>query len=348
VMLASDLIRFAVQATLAILFLTGAAELWHLVALIAVYGSAEAFFQPAATGVVPSTVSPERLQQANAMLGLTRSGAFVIGPAIAGTVVAVANPGFVFAVDAATFAVSATSLALLRVPRRARERARESFLTELVGGWRELVSRTWLWVIIVWATTILFAVVAPFQTLGPIVAKQSLGGAAAWGTIAAAFGLGMVAGGITALRLRPSRPMLACALAFFLAVPGPALLAMRAPVIAIAAAQAAAGVAIGFFVAVWQTTLQQHVPEEALSRVSAWDWMGSFAFMPLGFVLAGPVSDQIGISTTLWIGVVWCALSTAVVAAVPGVRNLRRIDDAEPLPVGPIPDPAVVAGKPEP
>ena len=202
--------------------------------------------------------------------------------------------------------------------------------------------------IIVWATTILFAVVAPFQTLGPIVAKQSLGGAAAWGIIAAAFGLGMVAGGITALRLRPSRPMLACSLAFFLAVPGPALLAMRAPVFAIAAAQAAGGVAIGFFAALWQTTLQQHVPEEALSRVSAWDWMGSFAFMPLGFVLAGPVSDQIGISATLWIGVVWCTLSTAVVAAVPGIRNVRRIDTPEPLPAGPIPDPAVVAGKPEP
>ena len=202
VMLTSDLIRCAVQATLAVLFLTGAAELWHLVTLIAIYGAAEAFFQPAATGVVPATVSPHRLQQANAMLGLTRSGAFVIGPAIAGAVVAVANPGIVFAVDAATFAVSATSLALLRVPRRVRERARESFLAELAGGWRELVARTWLWVIIVWATTILFAVVAPFQTLGPIVAKQSLGGAPAWGD-AAAFGLGMVAGGIIALRLRP-------------------------------------------------------------------------------------------------------------------------------------------------
>ena len=181
VMLASDLIRCAVQAVLAILFLTGAAELWHLVTLIAVYGAAQAFFQPAATGIVPATVSPQRLQQANAMLGLTRSGAFVIGPAIAGAVVAVTNPGFVFAVDAATFAISATSLALLRVPRRVRERARESFLAELAGGWRELVSRTWLWVIIVWATTILFAVVAPFQTLGPMIAKQSLGGAASVG-----------------------------------------------------------------------------------------------------------------------------------------------------------------------
>ena len=126
------------------------------------------------------------------------------------------------------------------------------------------------------------------------------------------------------------------------------MLALRAPVIAIAAAQAAGGLAIGFFGAVWQTTLQQQVPEEALSRVSAWDWMGSFAFMPLGFVLAGPVSEQIGISTTLWIGVVWCTLSTAVVAAVPGVRKVRRIDAPELVPSGPTPDPAVVAGRPEP
>jgi MFS family permease len=349
VMLASDLVRCAVQATLAVLFLSGAAELWHLVSLIAVYGAAEAFFQPAATGVVPDTASPARLQQANAMLGLTRSGSFVLGPAIAGAVIAVANPGYVFAVDAATFAVSAVSLALLRIPRRVRDRVRETFLAELAGGWRELASRTWLWVVILWATTILFAVVAPFQTLGPLVAKQSLGGAPAWGMIAAAFGLGMVVGGVTALRFKPSRPMLACSLAFFLAVPGPALLAMRAPAIAIAAAQALAGVAIGFFIAVWQTTIQQHVPEEALSRVSAWDWMGSFAFMPLGFVLAGPVADQIGVSTTLWIGAVWCALSTAIVVAVPSIRALRRIEEPEGGPAAaPLADPAVVAGNPRP
>ena len=108
--------------------------------------------------------------------------------------------------------------------------------------------------------------------------------------------------------------------------------------------------AIGFFGAVWQTTLQQHVPEEALSRVSAWDWMGSFAFMPLGFVLAGPVSDQSsGSRRRSGSAVVWCALSTAVLLALPEIRNLRRrIDAPEPLPSGPIPDPAVVAGRPEP
>jgi len=349
VMLTSDVVRGTVQAILAVLFLTGAAELWHLIVLIAVYGTAEAFFQPAATGLVPETVSKARLQQANAMLGLTRSGAFVAGPAIAGAVIAVTNPGVVFAVDAVTFAVSAVSLALLRVPRRVRERARESFFAELAGGWRELVARRWLWVIILWATSILFAVFAPFQTLGPLVAKESLGGAPTWGLIAASFGLGMVAGGIIALRFKPSRPMFVCSVAFFLAVPGPALLAMRAPAIAIAIAQAGAGVAIGFFVAVWQTTMQQHVPPDALSRVSAWDWLGSFALLPLGFVLAGPVADQIGVSTTLWISAAWCAASTALVVALPSIRNLRRIEEPEAgAPAQPLADPAIVVGEPKP
>ena len=306
VMLVSDVIRGVCQATLAVLLLSGAAQLWHLVVLIAIYGTAEAFFQPAATGLVPAVISPGRLQQANALLGLSRSIAFVIGPAIAGVIAATTNPGIVFVVDAETFVVSATSLAMLRLSRAPRAGERQSFFSDLKGGWHELVTHTWLWVIVVWASTYLFAVVAPFMTLGPVIAKQSLGGAAAWGLIAAGWGAGSLCGGLIAL------------------------LALRAPAPLIAAAQAVGGIGMGFFTAVWQTTLQQHVREDALSRVSAWDWMGSFAFFPLGFVLAGPVSHAIGISTTLWISVGWAVLSTLVILLVPSVRNLRRLDEPEP------------------
>jgi len=330
VMLVSDVIRGAVQATLAALLLTGAAELWHLIVLIAVYGTAEAFFQPAATGLVPATVSPPRLQQANALLGLSRSLAFVVGPAVAGVIAATTNPGIVFVVDAATFAVSATSLALLRLPRSRREGERQSFLADLKGGWHELVSHTWLWVIVAWVSTFLCIVIAPFLTLGPVIAKESLGGAAAWGIIAAGWGAGSLGGGLLALRWKPQRPMLICTLLVLLIAPAIALLALRAPAPMIATAQAVGGIGMGFFGAVWQTTLQQHVREEALSRVSAWDWMGSFAFLPLGFILAGPVSGAIGISTTLWISVGYLVVSTLAVLLVPSVRNLRRLDEREP------------------
>jgi MFS family permease len=330
VMLGSDVVRGTVQATLAILLLTGTAEVWQLAALMAIYGTAQAFFQPAATGLVPATVSAERLQQANALLGLSRSLAFVIGPAVAGVIAATTNPGIVFAFDAVTFGVSATSLALLRLSRSRRPGERQSFFADLKGGWHELISHTWLWVIVAWASAFLFFVVAPYMTLGPVVAEESLGGPAAWGMIVAGWGAGTLAGGLIALRWKPLRPMLVCCAAVLLIAPAMILLAVRAPAPLTAALNAVGGAGMGLFGALWQTTLQQHVREEALSRVSAWDWMGSYLFLPLGLVLAGPVSDVIGVSETLWISVAFIVLSTIAVLLVPDVRNLRRLDAPEP------------------
>ena len=325
VMLASDCLRGASQAVAAVLLLTGSAELWHLIVLAAVYGTAEAFFQPAATGLVPSTVSPERLQQANALLGVSRSLAFIAGPALAGVIVAVAEPGVAFAVDAGTFAVSVACLALLRTGPVARQ-ASKSFAADLAEGWRELVSRPWLTAIILWATTYLLVVAAPFNVLGPLVAKESLGGATAWGLIAAAFSVGSLLGGGLALRWKPERPLLACTSLVFLELPAVALLALREPAVAIAGAHLVAGIGMGFFMAVWATTLQQQIPPEALSRVSAYDWMGSLAFLPVGYVVAGPLAEAIGVSTTLWIAAGWVGVSTTLTLLVPGVRALRRAD----------------------
>jgi MFS family permease len=329
VMLVSDAVRGLVQATLAVLLLTGNAEVWHLAVLMAIYGTAQAFFQPAATGLVPATISRERLQQANALLGLSRSFAFVVGPALAGVIAATTNPGIVFAFDAVTFGVSATSLAFLRLSRSRRPGTHRSFFTDLKGGWHELVSHTWLWVIVAWAAAFLGIVVAPYMTLGPVIAKESLGGPAAWGMIAAGWGVGTVVGGLIAMRWKPLRPMLVCCAAVLLIAPAMILLALRAPAPLIAALNAVGGSGMGLFTALWQTTLQQHVREDALSRVSAWDWMGSYLFLPLGLVLAGPVSDVIGVSETLWISVAFIVLSTFAVLLVPDVRNLRRIDEPE-------------------
>jgi MFS family permease len=340
VMLGSDCVRGVTQAVLAVLLLTDAAELWHLIVLAAVYGAAEAFFQPAATGLVPSTVGPARLQQANALLGLSRSTGFIVGPALAGVIVAASNPGVAFAVDAGTFAVSVLSLAFLRTGPVARAE-RQSFVAELAGGWQEFASRTWLWVIIAWAATYLFFVHAPFHVLGPLIAKESLGGPTAWGLIAAAFAVGELCGGAWALRWKPERPILVCTLLVFLELPAVVLLALREPALAIAAAHLAGGIGMGFFTAVWATTLQQHIPPDRLSRVSAYDWMGSLAFFPLGFALAGPVADAIGVSKTLWISAAWIVVSTLATLAVPSVRELRRREGVPAL----VPEVAPASGR---
>jgi MFS family permease len=272
---------------------------------------------------VPATITPGRLQEANALFGLSRSAGFIVGPALAGVIVAAANPGVAFAIDAASFLVSVVSLALLRVPRAVRAE-RKSFASDLAAGWRELVSRTWLWVIIVWAATYLLLVYAPFQVLGPLVAKESLGGSKSWGLIMAAYSAGALVGGLLALRWRPQRPLVTCCLLTFVEAVPPALLALRESTAAIASAQVVCGLVMGFFLAVWTTTLQQEIPEHSLSRVSSYDWLGSLAFLPLGYALAGPVSAAIGISTTLWISSGWVVVSTAAVLLVPGVWALRR------------------------
>jgi len=324
-MVATDLVRMATQGALAVLLLTGRAELWHLIALAAAFGTAEAFFRPASTGLIPATISPGRLQQANALMGMSRSAGFVVGPAAAGLLIALASPGVAFAVDSVTFAVSALFLLGVRVVRPVRAEG-GSFLGELREGWDEFRSRTWLWAIVLHATLFLFLVVAPFQVLGPLVAERSLGGASAWALIATAFGLGTLLGGAAALRLKPARPMLVSCCLFVLTPAPVALLALAAPAPLIAVAYAVEGAVVGFFIALWETTLQEHIPEEKLSRVSAYDWMGSLAFLPLGFALAGPVADAVGVATTLWVSAGWALVSTLALLGVRDVRNLRRLD----------------------
>src|SRR5438309_4165316 len=223
VMVVSDVVRGVVHVILAMLLLVGGAQFWHLVVGTAVIGGASAFFVPASTGLIPQTVSAERLQQGNALMSLSRSASNVFGPAVSGLLVATIGPGWVFAADAVTFAVSAASLLALRLPSQpANPVAR--FLAELAGGWREVVSRRWLLASII---TFGFSNVAmaPIFVLGPVIAQEKLGGPAAWGLIATGLGVGGVLGALVALRWKPRRPL---AMSFSLA------LAFSLPMLALA------------------------------------------------------------------------------------------------------------------
>jgi predicted MFS family arabinose efflux permease len=321
VMLASDVVRGAVQALLAVLLLTGTAELWHLLVLQALYGVGEAFMRPASTGLLPSIVGAERLQQANSLLAASVNSAYIVGPAVAGVIVAAAGAGTAIAIDAATFAASTVSLALLRVPPEAKRAERLPFLDDLRAGWREFASRTWLWASVAVASLVLLSVVAPLMVLGPVVADRELGGAKAWGAIAAATGIGALTGSLVAARLRPRRPILA----FAVLLTGDALLALALaltfPVPVIAVLGFVAGSMEGFAEVVWISALQRRIPPAALSRVSAYDTLGSFVFMPVGFAVAGPVADAVGLEAAL-AGIAVCAVVLPLtLLAVPGVRK---------------------------
>ena len=322
VMLAADLLRTASQGVVAVLLITGNARVWELVVLIALFGAGDAFFAPASTGLVPETVRADRLQQANALMSLSRSVALVAGPTISGLLVAGIGPGWVFAIDAATFAVSSGSLACLRLPKSVSEAPRTTALVELRDGYREVRSRTW-----VWATVVRFSIsnlaIAPLFVLGPFVAEESLGGARAWGLIGTAGGIGAVLGDAAALRFRPRRPLLVGGLAASLWALEPAVLALPFPTAVIAVAAALGFAGSGLSNALWFTALQERIPRQALSRVSSYDWLGSIAFQPAGFALAGPLAAAIGVSATLLASAAVQASACLAVSLTPSVRGLR-------------------------
>jgi MFS family permease len=323
VMVVSDVIAGAAQLAIAVLVLSGAAEVWHLVVLQVVRGAASAFFFPASTGIVPETVSPGRLQQANALLGISRNGTMIGGAAAGGILVAAIGSGWALAFDALTYFAGAAFLLLIRLSPELRLPER-NFLRELAEGWHEFRSRTWVWAIVVQFGFLNPAWVGAMFVLGPVIAEEHLGGAAGWGVVLAAQGAGLVLGGVLMLRWRPERPMLAATLAMFLTVAPVLLLALPAPLLVVAAGALVAGIGMDIFGVLWSTALHEHIPPEKLSRVSSYDALGSFVFSPVGMVVAGPVAAAIGTTETLLAAAAVIVVSTLLVLLAEDVRTLRR------------------------
>lgn len=326
IMLVSDVVRCAVQGLIAVLLLTGVAEVSHLVLLMIVFGTADAFFMPAATGLVPLVVGPDRLREANALRGFVLSSGLVIGPALAGGLVAVAGPGGALALDALTFAVSAAFLARLRpretAPEAVEDMAGGTFLADLRAGWVQVRSRTWVWSGM-GAMSVYHVVVLPSVfVLGPVLAEREWGGAASWSVVVAAFGIGSVVGDVCAYRLKVARPMALAAAALAVASCQAVIIGSGGPLALIAVLEAVTGVAVSLFFVLWETALQTHIPQAALSRVSSYDYLLSAGLMPLGLVLAGPVSESLGVRPTLY-AMTFLAVPTALaLLCVPAVRRL--------------------------
>jgi MFS family permease len=328
VMLAADLARMAIQATTAALLLSHTAHIWELVVLQALAGTGTAFFNPASTGLTPMTVSPERLQEANALRGLSTASMQFAGPALAGLLILTAGPGYALAIDAASFGVSAYFLARLHLPRHV-SLPPQSFGRDLLDGWREFTARTWVWLVVIGASlgNMMSAI---WLVLAATWVKQGHGGAGAWTAILVVSAAGALAAGATALRIRPRRPLL---LGIIAVVPNalPAiLLALKLPWPILVVAALVTGFGNMLFNTLWETTLQQHVPPAALSRVSAYDWFGSLLGQPVGLALAGVLAAGIGMSRTLWIAAAVDVVEVAVLLAAPSVRHLRRLDQPAP------------------
>ncbi|NGN62971.1 MFS transporter [Streptomyces sp. A7024] len=324
VMVAANVLNCVSQAIFAILVINGTAQLWQMALLSALGGTGQAFFAPAAEGMLLSSVTGDQAGKAFALFRLGVNGANIGGAALGGALVAAIGPGWVLAVDAAAFAVAGALRTFLDVSHIPEREPGPGMLRDLRDGWREVISRPWLWSIVVQFAVVNAVVAAAESVYGPLVARDSLGGAAPWGYALAAFGAGTVGGALLMTRYKPKRILLAGILSVFpLALPSAALALPLQPM-PLAAVMFVSGLSVEMFAVTWMMALHQEIPEEKLSRVASYDMLGSLAGIPLATALAGPAMGVLGIDGALWGCSALIVLLTAAVLFIPEVRTLTR------------------------
>jgi predicted MFS family arabinose efflux permease len=325
-MVTTDLIRFALHALLAVLIALGGPPIWTIAVIEALFGAAEAFFRPAVTGLVPQTVPEHELQEANALMQLVDNFSHFVGPALATALVVSVGFATAFAVDAATFLVSAALLVRLRPRRRAvaepRPEERETVRESIRQGFHEVRSRQWVWVPLAGFCVAVFLCLSPSYVLGPVLAEDFYGSTSAYGLIAAALGIGTIGGSLAGIRWRPRHPMRLAVIGIVTWPPSELVFALGGPLVLVLVMSVIAGIGVALFEVWWQTALAERIPPDRLSRVASYDWTVSLGLLPIGYLLAGPAADAWGSAEVLGAGSAIATLTLAALLLSPSVRHL--------------------------
>jgi MFS family permease len=331
VIIAGNLMIALGEGIFGLLMLTGHPPLWQMIALECVTGTGMALFYPASQALLPRLVPGHLLTEASALSRLAMNGGQMGGAAIAGLVVAATGPGWALAICGLGM-IGTVPILLSLHAAPGEPPARPGMLRELHDGWAEFRSRTWLWVTVAEYATVMMAWYGAFQVLGPAVARAHLGGPAAWGAITASESVGLIAGGVAALRFQPRRPMLFVALiGALIAIPTLSLAALwPLPVVCLCAF--GVGIALEMMMVVWTVTMATNIPPGKLARVSSYDMLGTIIAMPAGALAAGPLAAVIGLSTTQYAAAA-IILVASMLALVPReIRSIRR----QPAPDAPV------------
>ncbi len=338
VMIATDLVRFALHGLLAVLIFIGTVTIFELVVIEVAFGAAEAFFRPAADGLLPQTVPEEDIQQARAVTSMSNNIAEFAGPALATALVLGAGAGWAFAVDAATFLASAAFLSRVRPRRRGAAAAAEvspdgaprtGIWAEIRAGSREVRSRTWVWATLLSFCVALFFGLAPWFVLGPLVAQSQYGHLSVYGVLEATVGLGTIAGALIGVGWRPRYPMRTAMIAIMAWPVAAILYASGTPLAVVLPVTLVAGGGIAVFDILWTTALAERIPPQSLSRVSSYDWMISGGLLPLGYAIAGPLASALGAVPVMLAGSVLALIAFGLGLAPHQTRMLARLAPGE-------------------
>ncbi|SCY60918.1 Predicted arabinose efflux permease, MFS family [Streptomyces sp. 136MFCol5.1] len=320
VALTTDLVRCATQLFVGLELLSGTPQLWQIAVAEAIGGAASAFAMPTSSPLIIGTVEAPALLRANSLMAVVNSATRVAGPALGGTLILTAGPGWAFVLDAASFAVSAALLSAIKV--RHVPIPHRSVLSDLKEGWGEVRSRDWYWTSLI-AHAAWNGAAAVLMTLGPALAVREMGGKTLWIALLQTGAIGLLLGSLLAGRARPRRPVLVANLGLATYALPLGLLAAGAPAALTIAAYGIAQAGLGFLGPVWDTSVQSAVPAHALARVTSYDWLLSLAAMPLGYALAPLAASAWGAEVPLAVAAVAVGAACLATAAVPGVRHFR-------------------------
>lgn len=326
-MAGADLVRFAVQGGVtAALVATHRPPFAMFLACAVVNGVATGLFQPGLGSLIP-TIAPGRVQEAAGLVSTASALVQVVAAGAAGGLIAVSGPQLVFGVDSASYLVSGICMLRLRLPSAPRPTGPLHWRADLAEGWREFRRRTWFWAVI---SVFAFLGLAGFGPFGVLSASflTTRHGAAAFGLLLAAQGVGSVLGGLTTVRIRPRFPLrTGFVLAYATAVPM-LTLAFDLPLVLTGAAMLAGGWARAVQYILWTTTEQTHVPAPILNRLYAYDVSGCLSLLALGQALAGPEADLLGVRSAMLVSAAATVVGCTVILAVPAVRRLPRAPEA--------------------
>jgi predicted MFS family arabinose efflux permease len=332
VIIVANLLIALGEATFGVLVLTGRPPLWAMISLEAVTGIGAAIFYPASQGLLPRLVPRGMLQDASAISRLAMNTGQMSGAAVAGLLVAATSPGLALLLCGVGMVSTVPLLLSIRAgregprPDAASGTAAPSMLTELREGWSEFWSHTWLWVIVAQFCIVMMAWYGAFSVLGPVVAREHLGGPAAWGAITAADAFGLIAGGLVSLRFTPRRPMLFVVVTGGAIAISPLSLAMVLPLAAVCVASFGLGVFVEMMMVQWTVAMARNIPPDKLARVSSYDVLGSVMAMPAGALIAGPLGTAIGVSHAQYAAASVIVVASALALIPRDIRTIRNSD----------------------
>ena len=323
----ADLVGAAGLFVQVVYFATGNVPIAVLLIVNMNFGLMWGIFWPAMSGVLPALVPDEHLQKTNSVNNFFSNGAIILGAAVGGIIVAGWGSTWALAIDAATFVIGGSLLFSFRHVSPRSAQTENSMFDDLIHGWKIFISYRWIVIGVFGFSFIILAWAAGENVLGPLIALEEFNGAKSWSLVLTFEGIGLILGSIIGIKIKLKYPLRFLMLISFSISLYMWSMAKPQSIWFIAFCALLWGMTIDLWTTIWSTAMAREVPREALSRVSAFDAMGTMLLRPVGLAIAGPLSVAIGLSNALYALAIFSAIFILGMLAIPDMRNMQITED---------------------